>query len=142
MNQAEQVVSHICKKSFLSFWSFPNPVREDNQKELTDIIVVNDPYVILISVKGVTIKDSGDRNVDSQRWYNRAIKKSYDQLYGAERIISQRITKIRTADKKYELQLPEVDAAQIFRIGISIGRHEDFALPFGRFETGFVHFDL
>lgn len=140
MNKSEKIVYTVCKSSFLSFWSFVNPIREDNEKELTDILVINDPYIIIISVKDINIEHSGDINVDRQRWYKRAIKKSYQQLYGAERILKNSLTKILTSDQKYLINIPEEKKAKIYRIGISIGRREQFALPFGNFESGFVHF--
>src|SRR5262245_17411385 len=128
MNSAEMIVNTICTRSFLSFWSFPNPIRKDNLKELTDILVVCDPYVIILSVKEIAISPSGEKEVDSKRWYKRAITKSYKQLYGAERIISQKISQILTADKKHEILFPSSDKMKSFRIGISLGRRQDFAL--------------
>ncbi len=140
MNKSEKIVNEICQNSFLSFWSFPNPIREDNKKELTDVLIVNNPYVIIISVKDIKIKRSGDIVIDKKRWYKRAIKKSYNQIYGTERIIKSKITGIYTSDKKHRIHFPEIDKIKVIRIGISIGRKGDFALPFGHFETGFVHF--
>jgi hypothetical protein len=140
MNSAEMIANTICTQSFLSFWSFPNPIRKDNSKELTDILVVCDPYVIILSVKEIAISPSGEKEVDSKRWYKRAITKSYKQLYGAERIISQKFSQILTADKRHEILFPSPDKMKLFRIGISLGRRQDFALPYGHFETGFVHF--
>ncbi len=140
MNSSEFICNKICRGSFLSFWSFPNPKRKDNLKEFTDILIVCSPYVILISVKDIEIADSGDATVDSQRWYKRAIEKSYDQLYGAERIIANNITNVMTESMEYEIHLPPRNEMKLLRIGISLGRRQNFALPFGQFETGFVHF--
>lgn len=140
MNDSERITAAICENSFLSFWSFPRPCRKDNSKELTDVLVVCDPYVILISVKDVQFSSSGNLELDSQRWYKRAIEKSYDQLYGAERIISHAISPILTATREHEIRIPSPDRIKLFRIGVSVGRRQGFALPFGHFETGFVHF--
>lgn len=140
MNQAEEFCTNICEDSFLSFWSFANPKRQDNNKELTDVLIVCDPYVILISVKEIEISSSGDRSVDSQRWYKRAIEKSYKQLYGAERIITDEITSIVTTAMDAEISIPPKERMELFRVGISLGRRQSFALPFGCFEIGFVHF--
>jgi len=140
MTNSERVSTEICKNSFLSFWSFPNPIREDNKKEFTDILIINNPIVIIISVKEIHIKYSGKPEVDEQRWFKRGIKKSYKQIYGAERIITDNITNVLTNDGKNILNIPDSSNIKIYRVGVSIGRKESFALPYGKFETGFVHF--
>ena len=140
MNQAEAFCKRICEGSFLSFWSFANPKRKDNKKELTDLLIVCDPYVILISVKAINISKSGDPTIDNHRWYNRAVEKSYKQLYGAERIITDKITPIMTSEMDAKIDFPPKERMQLFRVGVSLGRRQSFALPFGRFESRFVHF--
>ena len=140
MTPSERIVSSIAKKSFLSFWSFPNPIRKDNNNELTDLLIVHSPIVIIISVKEIHIKPTGDPSVDSGRWYKKAVEKSASQIYGAERIIRQNITSIVTSDKKKIIRIPDLESIQIYRIGISIGRKPEFALPFGRFDKEYIHF--
>ncbi|PKL67682.1 MAG: hypothetical protein CVV28_05285 [Methanobacteriales archaeon HGW-Methanobacteriales-1] len=140
MNVSEKIVSDICKNSFLSFWSFPNPIRTDNNKELTDLLIVNDPYVIIISVKEININHSGNMEVDIQRWENKAIKKSYNQIYGAERAIRNSHTDILTSDRKYKIKFPDPKKMILYRIGISFGRREDFPLPYGDQGKGVIHF--
>ncbi|MBZ2164497.1 hypothetical protein [Methanobacterium spitsbergense] len=140
MNISEKIVSDVCKNSFLSFWSFPNTIRTDNNKELTDILIVNDPYVIIISVKEININPSGNREIDIRRWEKNAIKKSYKQIYGAERAIRNSHTDVLTSDKKYEIKFPDSDKMKVYRIGISFGRRESFPLPFGDQGKGFIHF--
>lgn len=140
MNISEEIVSDICKNSFLSFWSFPNPIRTDNNKELTDLLIINDPYVIIISVKEININHSGNRETDIQRWRKKAIEKSYKQIYGAERAIRNFHTNILTSDKKYKIKFPDPEKMIVYRIGISFGRREEFPLPFGDQGKGFIHF--
>lgn len=140
MNFSEKIVSDICKNSFLSFWSFPNPIRADNNKELADLLIVNDPFVIIISVKDININPSGNKEIDIQRWQKKAIKKSYDQIYGAERAICNVHTDILTSDKKYRIKFPDPEKMRLYRVGISFGRREEFPLPFGDQGKGFIHF--
>lgn len=140
MNISEKIVSNICKNSFLSFWSFPNPIRSDNNKELADLLIVNDPFVIIISVKDINIKSSGNKEIDIQRWQKNAIKKSYNQIYGAERAIRNVHTDILTSDKKYKIKFPDPEKMRLYRVGISFGRREEFPLPFGDHGKGFIHF--
>ncbi|MDR0900111.1 MAG: hypothetical protein LBM26_00465 [Methanobrevibacter sp.] len=140
MNKSEKFVSTICKKSFLSFWSFPNPIRSDNNKELCDLLIVNDPYVIIISVKEIDIKNSGDVEVDSKRWDRKAIEKSYKQIYGAERAIKEPKIEIFTHDKKHKVKFPNSGDMVVYRVGISFGRKQNFDLPLGDAGKGFLHF--
>jgi hypothetical protein len=63
VNSSEQWVYDICRKSFLSLWSYVNPQGRAG-KELCDILVVCDPHVPVISVKEVTLSDTGDVSVE------------------------------------------------------------------------------
>jgi len=106
MTPTEKFVSELCKKTFLSFWSFPNPIGKKLDKELCDILVVCDPDIIIFSVNEINVKDSGDYEVDFERWEREAIQKSIDQLYGAQRIIQQK-EEILLHDKITKIKLPE-----------------------------------
>ena len=85
-NKSEQLVYDICKKSFLSLWSYANPLGKES-KELCDTLIVCNPDIIIISVKDIRITDSGDISTDWKRWRKRAIDASAKQIYGAERWI-------------------------------------------------------
>jgi hypothetical protein len=74
-NESEQLVYDICRKSFLSLWSYANPLGK-NSKELCDTLIVCDPDIIIISVKDVRITDSDDISIDWKRWRKRAIDDS------------------------------------------------------------------
>lgn len=39
MTTSEKYVSELCEKSFLPFWSYPNPIGKNN-KELCNILIV------------------------------------------------------------------------------------------------------
>ena len=89
MTPSEKIVADLSRSSFLSFWSFPNPKGKKN-KELCDILVVCEPDIIIFSVKDISVKRSGNYNVDYDRWKRHAIDESIGQIYGAERIIRLR----------------------------------------------------
>jgi len=40
MTPSEKYIAHLCRISFLPFWSFPNPIGK-NGKELCDLLVKN-----------------------------------------------------------------------------------------------------
>jgi len=138
MTATEKFVSDLCRKTFLPFWSFPNPIGKRLDKELCDILVVCDPDIVIFSVKEINIKESGDAEVDHQRWERNAIMESVSQIYGAERIISQR-EEILLNDKSTSIRLPEKGIRNVYRVAVAFGRGDRFHLKFGDFGKGFVH---
>ena len=138
MTPTEKFVAELCRTSFLSFWSFPNPIGKKLNKELCDLLVVCDPDIIIFSVKEIIIKDSGDYEVDSERWERKAINESVDQIYGAERIIMLK-EEVLLNDKSTIIKLPEKGIRNIYRVAVAFGRGEKFSLKMGDFGKGFVH---
>jgi hypothetical protein len=93
---SERYLANLSEKSFLSLWSYPNVFRDQGRKggkgdgkELCDLLVVFDRDVIIFSDKSCAFKDTGDTDRDWARWYSRAIKKSANQIFGAERWIRE-----------------------------------------------------
>jgi hypothetical protein len=75
MTRTEELVYALCNRTFLSLWSFPNPVGKKG-KELCDVLVVCEPDIVIFSIKEINIKESGDLDVDIERWMQRAITES------------------------------------------------------------------
>jgi hypothetical protein len=137
MTPSEEFVAKLCKNTFLSLWSLPNPLGKKG-KELCDLLVVCDPDVIIFSVKDINIIDSGNIDVDVERWIKRAIDASVSQIYGAERIIgiSERIT---LADRETTIDLPPSKNRNIYRVAVAFGRKDEYPLIYGNMGKGFVH---
>lgn len=138
MTQSEEIVARLSKRTFLSLWSYPNPIRADTNKEMCDLLVVSDPYVIIFSVKEILVKNSGDYEVDSKRWLNRAVEQSCRQVYGAERALRRNV-QILDKDKRGIVGLPNENDMEVFRVAVAIGRGDRFPLSFGDFGKGFIH---
>lgn len=136
-NESEQLVYDICRKSFLSLWSYANPLGK-NSKELCDTLIVCDPDIIIISVKDVRITDSDDISIDWKRWRKRAIDDSAKQIYGAERWIEGASHVIRS-DGTIGIRLPEKQNRRIHRVAIALGNQGKSPIAFGDFGKGFVH---
>ena len=136
-NESEKIVYNICKKSFLSLWSYANPLGKDS-KELCDILIVCDPDIIIFSVKDVQITDSGDISTDWKRWHKRAIDASINQIYGAERWIKGASHIIRS-DGSIGIKLPAQDVRRVHRIAIALGNQGKAPIKFGNLGKGFVH---
>ncbi len=137
MTKSEQLVYDLSRNSFLSLWSYANPLNNVG-KELCDVLVVCDPDIIIISVKEIEYKDTGKPEVDFDRWRRKAIHESCNQIYGAERKIESQ-SNVITRDGKTALPFPPNDARKIYRIAVALGSKEKIPLTFGYFGKGFVH---
>lgn len=86
MTETERILFKFGKKSFLKLWTYPNLYmnRDKIHKEVCDLLIVFENHVIIFSDKAIVYKDTGVKNVDWSKWYNKAIHKSANQIYGAE----------------------------------------------------------
>lgn len=138
VNEAEQFVYDICKRSFLKFWCYANPQGKDKGKELCDVLVVCEPDVLIFSVKEINVKDSGNFENDWNRWRKEAIEKSCKQIYGAERHIKSCNQVIRK-DGSLGLMIRKDIEWNVHRIAIALGSNGQFPVEVGDFGKGFVH---
>jgi hypothetical protein len=137
MTRTEEFVYNLCNRTFLSLWSFPNPIGKKG-KELCDVLIICEPDIIIFSVKEINIKDSGEFDTDTKRWMERAIDSSVKQIYGAERFI-ENTNRILLSDRNTEIELKKNNNWKIHRIAVSFGRGEKFPIQYGDFGKGFVH---
>lgn len=138
MTRSEELVAKLCRRTFLSLWSYPNPKRTDTNKELCDLLVISNPHVVVFSVKEIITKDSGDYKVDLKRWSSKAVEESCRQIYGAERALKRNV-QIVSKDKGEIIELPKNKSIKIFRVAVAIGRGDRFPLSPGDFGKGFIH---
>lgn len=137
MTPSEKYVSQLCQKSFLPFWSFPNPIGKKG-KELCDVFVVCDNTIIIISVKDITVSQHEDEIIKYERWVKKAIIDSTDQIYGAERFLKT-VDVVYSKNKKSKIKLPKRELRIIHRIAVAFGSNDNFPLPTGDFGKGVVH---
>lgn len=138
INNSEEFVYQVCHRSFMSLWSYANPIGKDKSKELCDILVVCDPDIIIFSVKEIGVSDSGDISTDWDRWRRRAIEGSVKQIYGAERWVANANNVIRS-DGSDGLPFPSRSNRRIHRVAVALGSQGKVPLQFGDFGKGFVH---
>jgi len=138
LNASEEFVYKVCKRSFLTLWSYANPQGKDPSKELCDILVVCEPDIFIFSVKEIRITDSGDASVDEARWRKRAIEASCKQIYGAERYLATATNVVRR-DGTLGLQLPKTVSWRVHRIAVALGSEGKAPIQWGDFGKGFVH---
>lgn len=138
MNEAELLVYRVCRHSFLSLWSYMNPKKKPQGKELCDVLVVCEPDVVIFSVKHITLTDTGRPAIDVERWRRRAIDESSKQIYGAERILRKSSHVIRS-DSSLGVVLPNSGNIRIHRVAVALGGKRQVGLIFGDFGKGFIH---
>jgi len=137
MTPSEKYVYELSQHSFLTLWCYPNP-KGKKDKELCDVLVFCDPHIILISVKEIEPTDSGNIDVDWQRWKKTALEKSFNQLYGAERFLNS-INQLKLFDRNAGPNLPQIKDRIYHRVAIVIGGEKKMPLLWGDLGKGFIH---
>ncbi|SRR6266851_771167 len=138
LNETEQFVYQVCRKSFLSLWSYANPQGKTPGKELCDILVVCEPDIIIFSVKEISFTEGVDESVNQARWFKRAIEESVKQIYGAERWITS-ATYVIKSDGVKGLPFPNAASRRVHRVAVALGGKDKVWKSFGDFGKGFVH---
>ena len=99
-NLSEEYVYKICNNTFLTLWNYANPQGKDPGKELCDVLVICDPYLVIISVKERKFSSNQEKAVAKRRWQRRTIENSVKQIYGAERWLQSQSNVIRSDGSK------------------------------------------
>ncbi|MFZ0278426.1 MAG: SEC-C domain-containing protein [Candidatus Sulfotelmatobacter sp.] len=126
---AERYLKKLCDRSFLSLWSYPGVFRDQGRtagkgdgKEVCDLLVVFDEHIIIFSDKDCRFEDTGDIDVDWGRWVKKAILKSAQQAWGAERWIRnfpKRLFLDKSCTAPFPLVLPEPAKAIFHRVVVA-----------------------
>jgi hypothetical protein len=135
MTPSEKFVTALCGRAFLRLWTHPNPVGKKD-KELCDCLMVCGPHVIVVSVKEIQYRDTGDRT-GWERWHKAAIDESAKQIWGAERWLTS-VDQFKRSDGRI-VTLPPKAERMIHRIAVSLGARGHTPLRWGDFGHGFVH---
>jgi hypothetical protein len=129
VTESERYLKELCDHSFLSLWSYPGVFRDQGRvdgkgdgKEVCDLLVVFEEHIIIFSDKHCHFADSGDLEFDWSRWYKKAVLKSAEQIWGAERWIRDfpaRLFLDRQCKVPFPISLPDSDKAKFHRIVVS-----------------------
>jgi hypothetical protein len=112
---AERYLQRLCEKTFLSLWSYAGLYRDQRSrpqgegKELCDLLVVFENTVLIFSDKHCCFPRTGNIRQDWQRWFRRAILKSAEQAWGAERWIREHPARVflnSACTKRFPFSLP------------------------------------
>lgn len=128
---AEKYLVRLCEKNFLSLWSYPGVFRDQGKlgdaghgKEICDLLVIFDRHIIIFSDKHCEFQDSGDVPRDWQRWFKKAIQKSAEQAWGAERWVRQQPKRIfidRECKHPLPIDLPPIQQAVFHLVVVAHG---------------------
>lgn len=135
MTESEKFVNSISERTFLSLWTHPNPIGKKG-KELCDCLIVCGNHIVIISVKDIEYKDTGDE-AGWKRWTRAAIEKSASQIWGAERWLNSSVEFTRHDGRQVEL--PPKEDRIIHRISVSLGAHRRIPTKSGDLGNGIVH---
>jgi len=135
LTDSERFVASISERAFLSLWTHPNPVGKKG-KELCDCLIVCGNHIVIISVKDIEYKDTGDTTGWS-RWVKAAIDKSASQIWGAERWLNTAQSFTRHDGRQVEL--PPTENRIIHRISVSLGAKRQIPTKSGDLGNGIVH---
>jgi hypothetical protein len=127
---SERYLHRLCKRSFLSLWSYPGIYRDQGQrnggdgKEVCDLLVVFQNHILIFSDKDCAFPNTGNLGVDWCRWFRRAVLESANQVWGAERWIRQNPNRLfldRACTKPFPIDLPDPSTAKFHRIVVAHG---------------------
>ena len=128
VTEAERYLKRLCDRTFLSLWSYPGVYRDQGSgkgtegKEVCDLLVVFENHIIIFSDKDCQFPNSGQLELDWNRWFKRAIQKSADQVWGAERWIKQHPVRLfldRACTKLFPIDIPDITKAQFHLIVVA-----------------------
>lgn len=123
VTSAERYLKALCERSFLSMWSYAGIFNDKGKgQEVCDLLVVFGNHIIIFSDKDCEFPNTGDLELNWKRWYKKAIKKSADQVYGAERWISKHPDRLfldQTCKNPFPISLPEPDKIKFHRIVVA-----------------------
>ena len=137
-NASERFAFRVCQETFLSLWSYANPLNTSG-KELCDVLVVCEPDIVVVSVKDYRINLEVSSELAADRWYKKAVEKSVKQIYGAVRFIEKSGTRVLQCDGRQGLPLPTQDSRKIHRVSVSLGSAGHVLLQSKDYGKGFVH---
>ena len=125
---SERRLNKLAEDTFLGFWSFANPFRDQGgPKEVCDLLVVCGRDVIVFSDKSCILSPSSEITRAWPRWYKRAVLDSIKQSLGAERWIRQHPDRLfidRRLDRKLPVNLGEPDQRRFHHCILAMGARD------------------
>lgn len=151
VNDSERQMSKLLNDTFLSLWSYVGPCNDRNLLiknegvEICDAIVAFGNKIIIFSDKDNRFNENKDLNISWKRWYKDSVKKSINQLHGAEgwiRTYPDRVFLDKKCQNKFPFDLTRKNL-EIHLVALTkntIEPAKKYFNQFGRVNSGtFIH---
>lgn len=128
INESERYLKQLCDRTFLSLWSYSGiysneGLNKNKQgKEVCDLLAIFENNIIIFSDKDCGFTDSGDLEVDWNRWFKKSIQKSAQQLWGAEKWIAKHPNCLfldNLCNQPFPLYIPDLESAKFHLISVA-----------------------
>lgn len=128
ITEAEQYLQRLCERSFLKLWSYPGVFRDQGigqrkeGKEVCDLLIVFGEDIVIFSDKQCAFPETGNLSQDWSRWFRKAVMKSAEQVWGAERWIldhPDRLYLDRACQIPFPLGVPPRERARLHRVVVA-----------------------
>ncbi|WP_124493475.1 hypothetical protein [Burkholderia contaminans] len=140
VNDSERLLMRLCRRSFLSLWSFANLHTDQDMrdgrgsaKEFADVLVVFGDDVVIFSDKHVVFQRDKPLDVAWRRWYKRAVEESAKQLHGAmnwAKRFPDRVFLDSACERQMPVPIPRADDARYHLVAVTRGSFETCAEHF------------
>jgi hypothetical protein len=131
VTESERYLKRLCDHSFLSLWSYSGVYRDQGSghrgnpgKELCDLLVVFENHVVIFSDKDCAFDDNSNLDLGWGRWYRKAILKSAEQVWGAERWLRRHPDRLfldARCTQSFPIELPAGPNVKFHRIVVANG---------------------
>lgn len=131
VNASERLLVRLCRRSFLSLWSFANLHTDQDMhngrgsaKEFADVVVVFGDDVIIFSDKHVEFQRDKPLDVAWKRWYKRAVDESAKQLHGAmnwAKRFPDRVFLDSACERPLPVSIPHPEVARFHLVAVTRG---------------------
>lgn len=119
----------LCDRDFLTLWSYPGVFRDQGRtdgkgdgKEVADLLVVFENHIIIFSDKHIHFTKTEKVEDGWKRWFRKAVLKSAEQVWGAERWIREfpnRLFLDRQCKIPFPIDVPNPAQATFHRIVVA-----------------------
>jgi hypothetical protein len=123
VNESEALLAQVCENAFLHLWTYPNVFRS-KAKELTDLLIVFENSVVIISDKSCSYPNTGSQILDWTRWCRKSLIESAAQLNRAENWLLHYPKKIfldAKCEQPLPIEIPDSKNIKIYKICVALG---------------------
>lgn len=141
VNPSERYINDLCRKSFLSLWSFGAVYKKIGKQvnEICDSLIIFGNNIIIVSAKSCAFGNSGDIKLDWRRWYRKAVKRSAEQISGAERwfrLNPDNVYLDKNGTQPLPIRIADIKNPKFYRILVALDSGKRCAESFGGGSSG------